>query len=172
MVFINFLGILQTLGDMGFFAFVLPWLLFIILIHEILMFARPMNITAPKSAVLAAIISFFIVNFTPFGFSLGQFLTNFFGVMSMYMTAVLVFILFLGLAGFRFNELWGMKYAYPLLFLLITILIFANASPLGIPFLDLSAENLTLLFVIVLIVGVVGLLASQKTEPAGETKTK
>lgn len=172
MVF-NFMDVLSTLGGMGFYSFVLPWLLFLIIIDIILAKGgEPIGIKSNHAAILAAIISFFIVNFVPAGMDIGVYLTNLFGTMSMYIAALLVFILFIGMGGYKLGDVPGGKPAYILVLLLVAILIFNGIG--GIPYVDLSTENITFIFVIALIVGVVWILGSEKGEgkpEAGHGKT-
>lgn len=155
MVF-SFLGMLSTLDNLGFFSFVLPWLLFLIIIDAILVSIKPFGLNEQKSAILAAIVSFFIINFVPAGMNFGVYLTELFGTASMYIAAILILILFLGMGGLKLENLPGGKSAYGIILLLIAIVIFNGIG--GIPFVDLSTENVTILFVIALIVGVVWLL--------------
>lgn len=160
MVF-NFLDVMPTLADMGFFSFVLPWLLFVIILDAILVnVGKPMGLDKQKSVIVAAIISFFVVNFVPAGMDLGVYLTKFFGTASMYITALLVVVLFLGMGGMKLEELPGGKTVYGIVLLLIAVVIFNGIG--GIPYVDLSTENVTILFVIALIVGVVWVLGSKE----------
>lgn len=166
---LDFGAVLSNLEGMGFFEFVLPWLLFLIIIHAVLVKTNMFDLKEKKSAIIAAIISFFIINFSPV--NIGAFLTEFFGYASMYIAALLVFILFIGMGGYNLEKIPGGTNAYILILFLIAVIIFNGVSPGGIPFLDLSTENITILFVLALIVGVVWILGSEeKEEPKPEKR--
>lgn len=166
MAYMSFMGLMSDLESMGFVSFVLPWLLFLIIIDAVLfkVAADTMGLDKRKSTLLAAILSFFIVNFTPAGVNMGVYLTQLFGAASMYIAGLLVFILFLGMGGFKITEIPGGKNTYMLILFLIALLVFSGVG--GIPFISaLSASDMTLLFMIALVVAVIWALSSEGTKP-------
>ncbi|MCK4555513.1 MAG: hypothetical protein KAT83_02810 [Candidatus Aenigmarchaeota archaeon] len=165
MAYMSFMGLMSDLESMGFVSFVLPWLLFLIIIDAVLynVAKDTLGIDKRKSTLLAAILSFFIVNFTPAGVNMGVYLTQLFGAASMYIAGLLVFILFLGMGGFKITEIPGGKNTYMLILFLIALLVFSGVA--GIPFISaLSASDMTLLFMIALVVAVIWALSSEKGE--------
>ena len=93
MAYMSFMGLMSDLESMGFVSFVLPWLLFLIIIDAVLynVAKDSLGLDKRKSTLLAAILAFFIVNFTPAGINMGVYLTQLFGTASMYIAGLLVF---------------------------------------------------------------------------------
>lgn len=166
MAFVNFIGLMADLESMGFFSFVLPWLLFLIILQTVLKNTNLLGLDTKKSTIVAAILSFFVVNFVPAGMDFGVYLTKIFGTASMYIAGLLVLILFFGMGGYKLDQVPGGKNTYMLVLFLIAVLVLNGVA--GLPFLGaLSASDMTLLFMLALIVGVVWVLGSENG--GGET---
>ena len=164
MAYMSFMGLMSDLESMGFISFVLPWLLFLIIIDGVLynVAKESLGLDKKKSTILAAILSFFIVNFTPAGVNIGVYLTQLFGNASMYIAGLLVLILFLGMGGFKLEQIPGGKTTYAIIAFLLAILIISGVG--GLPFLSaISASDMTLLFMLALVVGVVWALSYEKS---------
>ncbi len=100
----NLTGYLQ---NWGFYDFVFPLLLFFAIIYGLLqktaIFGDGKQ-TTPINLIISVVLSFFIVNYTPAGASMASFLTNTFGRSSMFLIALLAFMLIAGLVGFKFDD--------------------------------------------------------------------
>ena len=153
---LNFAGLLGNLQSMGFYDFVFPWLLFLVLL-DVLLIKAPFWGEYPKknqaSVILAAIISFFIINAPFAGMSVGLYLTRLFGTAAIYLAGILVIVLFLGFCGYDCGSLFGGRSHVTLIILaLLAIMIFYSV---GAPAIGLSDELWTLIFVIAILGGAV-----------------
>ena len=165
MAYMSFMGLMSDLESMGFISFVLPWLLFLIIFDGVLYAVAKdsLGLDKKKSTLLAAILAFFVVNFTPAGVNIGVYLTQLFGTASMYIAGLLVFILFLGMGGFKLNEIPGGSKTYGTILFLLALIVFSGVG--GLPFISaLSASDMSLLFMLALVVGVVWALGTEKAE--------
>lgn len=95
--------IMGNLGRVGAFDVFLPWLLFLAVIYAIISKYETFGKELSVQATISIVLSFFIVNYAlpPY------FLTNLFGIMSMFLAGGIVLILLLGLAGLKLDELFG-----------------------------------------------------------------
>jgi len=106
---------LGNMNRLGFFEFALPWILFLAIIYAVLKKAE-FSSEVTVNAVIAAIISFFIINYTPVGMTLGLFFSTLFGLAAVITAGLLVGILFLGMAGIKLNEIFAKIIRLRLLF--------------------------------------------------------
>lgn len=159
----NFDSFLGNLNNMGFYNFVLPWILFLTLFFLILQNApfMPSDEKRKKSIaiVVGAILSFFAVNFPINGIPLGSLLSNLFGWGGIYIAGILVVLLFLGMFGFNLSTLIENKVALSFVLLLLGIIVLSAA---GFPLIALDEVTWTLIFVILLIGGAMMFLGDQK----------
>ncbi len=138
-VFQNLLG---NLDRLGFFEFLLPFLLFLAIIFGVLKFTLEDKIDKSALALISIVASFFILNYSGgFGIQVAQFFTNFFGASMIILAGILVIIIFLGLAGIKMGDLLGIKtgesppghvWAFILLLIFIAILVFVGSGGGGL----------------------------------------
>jgi len=104
-VFDVFLG---NLNQMGFFQFLLPFLLILAIVYGVLRFAAPDKFEKSAAGLISIIIAFFFMNYSGgVGIAMAQFFTNIFGAAGIIVTVFLVIIILLGLLGIKFSDLWG-----------------------------------------------------------------
>lgn len=179
---------LSNLNSMGFYSFVLPWLLFLTIFFVIIEKA-PIWPTGPvmdtdgktpkkdkdgkelkgrnankKIAILiAAILAFFTVNYPLNGIPMATILSDMFGGTAVYVAGLTVVILFFGLGGLNAEEMFGTskgaKTGLAFVLLLLAILVLAAT---GFPIIALDASTWTLIFVAVLIGGAMLFLGEDK----------
>lgn len=159
----NFDSFLGNLNSMGFYNFVLPWILFLSIFFVILQNApfMPSEDKRKKQVaiIVSAILSFFAVNFPVNGIPLGTLLSNMFGWGGIYIAGVLVVLLFLGMFGFNLSTLIENKVALSFVMLLLAIMVLSAA---GFPILQLDETTWTLIFVVLLVGGAMLFLADDK----------
>jgi len=161
----DFNTFLSNLNTMGFYSFVLPWILFLMIFYAILVKAPFLN-QAPKknqiAIIIAAILGLFTVNYPLNGIPLGQLLSDMFGWSSVYIAGILVVILFLGMGGFKLETLTGEnKMPIAIILALLAILVLGQA---GFPLLRLDDVTWTLIFVMLLIGGAVMFLGETEED--------
>ncbi|MCK5698918.1 MAG: hypothetical protein KAH93_03655 [Candidatus Aenigmarchaeota archaeon] len=161
----DFNSFLANLNSMGFYDFVLPWILFLVIFFVIIERAPFLTKETTKkkqiAIIIAAILAFFTVNFPVNGIPFGIVLSNMFGWTGVYVAAILVVILFLGMGGLQLTDLTGTsKFMLGLLLVLVAILVLGAA---GFPVLRLDDMMWTLIFVLVLIGGAIAFLGSEPT---------
>lgn len=158
---VNFNSFLANLNSMGFYDFVLPWILFLIIFYGIVSKAPflPEKKKNQSAIIIATILAFFAVNFIP----LGSMLSNLFGTAGIYIAGILVVILFLGMGGWELKS-FNMWVVGSIL-VLLAILVLGGA---GFSFPYISGQMWTLLFVIILI-GAAVLFLGDDGEGDGES---
>ncbi|MFH1127069.1 MAG: hypothetical protein ABIG84_07345 [archaeon] len=131
---------LGNMNRLGFFEFLLPWLLFLAIMFALLKKSQVFGEEVSVNAVIAAIVSFFIINYTPIGMTLGTFFTTLFGIASIIIAGLLVGILFLGMAGIKPEELFGKENKTFLAILLGFLALIAFISVGGLSFFNIGGD--------------------------------
>ena len=173
---VDFSSAMEMMRGSGFDTFVLPWILFLVIIYSIVMKAPFLNgeeIKGQKkqiSVIIAAILSFFIVNFQWQGQLVGEFLTQMFGAASLYMAGALVLILFLGMGGWKMEEIPGGKSLMVVVFGLIAVMIFFNTGASA--YFNMSEEAMTWVFMLLLVGGALYYLGQGDKPAGGDTENK
>ncbi|MCK5474174.1 MAG: hypothetical protein KAI53_02105 [Candidatus Aenigmarchaeota archaeon] len=166
---VDFSLMLSNLESMGFYTFVLPWVLFLVIIYSIVTGAPFLKSLGGQkkqiSVIIAAIISFFIVNYEWQGRFVGEYLTELFGSTSLYMAGLLVLILFLGMGGWGLNGVFGGKWI-PIVLVLVAIMVFFNTGAAAE--FNIDEETATWLFMLFLVGGALWFL---QQEPGKKTET-
>ena len=173
---VDFSSMMDTMRGSGFDTFVLPWILFLVIIYSIVMkapFLKGSEIEGQKkqiSVVIAAILSFFIVNFQWQGQLVGEFLTQMFGAASLYMAGALVLILFLGMGGWKMDEIPGGKSLVIVVMVLVAVMIFFNTGASA--YFNMSEEAMTWVFMLLLVGGALYYLGQGDDGNSSATETK
>ncbi len=153
---IDLTTVVGQLNQVGFYSFALPFLLVFALVYGLLGKAKLFGDDSKKiNSIIALCIAFFVVNYTPFATTLQDFFTNLFGSMSLVISGMLVFVLFLAVLGIEanvFNSNDKIKYLVIGALLLITYGIFTGS--VGESF-SISNTTITTLFVLGFIIFVV-----------------
>jgi len=154
---IDLTTVVGQLNQVGFYSFALPFLLIFAITYGLLSKVELFNKNDSKkiNSIIAICIAFFVVNYTPFATTLQDFFTNLFGSMSLVISGMLVFVLFLAILGIETRVLSGndkIKYLTVGAIILITYGLFS--SSLGESF-SISNTTITTLFVLGFIIFVV-----------------
>ncbi len=149
---------LGNMNRLDFFDFFLVWILFFVIIYAILKrseFSEELSV----NALIALVLSFFIINYTPMGMTLGLFFSKLFGLAAVIIAGLLVGILFLGMAGIKIDEVFGKtnKTAVAILLGFLALITFISVGGLG--FFNVSSDLVITLFMILLMVFTVMFLA-------------
>ncbi len=149
----NFNLLIANMQNLGFYDFVLPWLLFLCIIYVIMLaapFLQDREVDKKRVSILiSAIISFFIIAYPVGGSSFGVFLVALFGTSGIYIAAALVLIILLGTFGININDLGPKKYiGWTILLALIIIFLYG-----GVASTTVSSGLLSIIFVILLMLG-------------------
>ncbi|MBW6452063.1 MAG: hypothetical protein K0B02_05040 [DPANN group archaeon] len=106
----SFMGNMQHLGV---FDVLLPFLLFYAIFLGLLSKADPFKKDGSTSGtgdkiyqIISLVLSFFVVAYTPFGMTMGLYLTQLFGGSSTIIIGILALILISGMLGLNFDALW------------------------------------------------------------------
>ncbi len=170
---VDFSLMLSNLESMGFYTFVLPWVLFLVIIYSIVTTAPFLKSLGGQkkqiSVIIAAILSFFIVNYEWQGRFVGDYLTEMFGSMSLYMVGLLVLILFLGMGGWGLNSIFGGK-GIPIVLVLGGIMLFFNTGAAAE--FNIDEETSTWLFMLFLVGGALWFLQQEPKETPKEEVQK
>lgn len=154
---INFTNIVGQLAGLGFYSFVLPWLLFFAVILGVLNFSKPFGPGGTRiNAIIAAAVAFFITAFTPAGTTLAAYFTTIFGVGAMTLAVLLLIVILGGVLGYKPDDITGAggTWAKPLVGLVIialAVLAFGAATGTGINIPGLDSETWTVIFILVFV---------------------
>ncbi|MCK4550510.1 MAG: hypothetical protein KAT91_01005 [Candidatus Aenigmarchaeota archaeon] len=157
---VDFSSMMDTMRGSGFDTFVLPWILFLVIIYAIVLkapFLKSLDGSGQKkqiAVIIAAILSFFIINFRMSdGRLVGEALTTLFGSMSLYIAGILVIILFLGMGNWSIKGEDGsaINSLVVVALVLVAIMIFFNTG-MAESF-NISDETATWLFMLLLVGG-------------------
>ncbi|VVB60179.1 Uncharacterised protein [uncultured archaeon] len=172
---VDLTSIVGNLQRLGFYDFVLPWLLFFAVILGVLtkvaIFGDEKDKSAKQvNAIIAAVLAFFIVNFTPVG-GISAYYSTLFGSMAQILATLVILIIFIGVLGFdktiitEKNKEW-----YSIIFIALVLfaaVVFSQASGGSIS-LGLSSDDITIGLVFLFIIAVIGF--ATKGEGKSETE--
>ena len=101
--------IMTELGNLGVFVFVLPFLLALALFYGVLMFVFKDKM--PKSAIgiISLVLAFFVMLYTSYNVMIASFFATLGGSALVVGSGILVAAIFLGLIGFKIENLTGEK---------------------------------------------------------------
>jgi hypothetical protein len=100
---------LGNLNQMGFFQFLLPFLLILAIVYGVIRFAAPEKFDKSAAGLISIIIAFFFMNYSGgAGVAVANFFTSIFGATGIILTGILVVVLLLGLMGIKFSGEGGL----------------------------------------------------------------
>ncbi len=111
----DFIALQNSLKAMGFYDFVMPWLLAFSIVFGILQTVNIFkkgggaNALAPNTsvdAVIALVVAFYLTLFTPYSGFLSSFFSKLFGGGIIVLSGVLVLLMFVGIFGLRMDDLF------------------------------------------------------------------
>lgn len=154
---LNFTGIVGKLAGLGFYSFVLPWLLVFAVVLGVLNVSGVFGASAKRiNAIIAAVIAFFVTAFTPVGVSLAGYFTTIFGVGAMTIAVLLLIVILGGALGYKVKDFESMSYVKPLIglaILVLAVLAFgaATGTDLSVNLPGLDSDSWTVIFIIVFV---------------------
>ena len=95
--------LVSNLNQMGFFGFLLPWLLMFAVTYGLLLKSKALGEDQKIVGVVSLVAAFFVVGYG--GPLLGTFFQNLFGVAAMIIGGILVTVLFVSMAGGDISKL-------------------------------------------------------------------
>ena len=150
--------LVQNLNALGFYGFVLPWLLIFAVVYGLLIGVKAFGDNKKVSGVVALVFAFFITAYT----GIGSFFVNLFGFASIFLAIALVVILFIAFAGF---ELKANIETFIIVAIIALIIFFVLGGGI-ISGIALTDESIAVLFIIIFMALVVLFLTK------GEEKVK
>lgn len=150
---------LGNMNRLKIYDFFLTWLLFFAILFAVLKKAEVFGTENSVNGVISMVMSFFIINYTPVGTTLGAFFSTLFGLAAVIVAGLLVGILFLGMAGIKPNEILGKDGKTPLAVLLGFLALIAFISVGGLNFFNLSSDLMMTLAMIMIMLFAVMFIA-------------
>jgi len=156
MAVFDFIALQNTLKAMGFYDFVLPWLLAFSIVFGILQTVNVFKKTGdvPNTsidAVISLVVAFYLTLFTPYSGFLSSFFSKLFGSSIIVLSGVLVLLMFVGIFGLRSSEFTrgNFKYVVIVIALILAAGFFINANAGVFSFGDTSLNTSELLTMLV-----------------------
>jgi len=146
-----------NLNQMGFFGFLLPWLLMFAVTYGLLLKSKALGEDHKIIGVVSLVTAFFVVGFG--GIALGTFFQNIFGIASMLIAGILVIVLFVSMAGGNITKFMESKSIIALIFV-IGIIVFAVA--LGSIGVSVGSDVVATIFIVIIMGIAVFFIASGK----------
>ena len=136
--------LVNNLNQLGFFGFVLPWILTFTIFYGLLLKSKALGEDQKIIGVVSLVAGFFVIGFS--GVALGTFLSTLFGTATMIIAGILVTLMFIALSGYDVSKLAESKY---ILIGALSIGIIVFISLLGV---NITNSTLTILFVVILMI--------------------
>ena len=117
--------LVMNLNSMGFFGFLLPWILMFALVYALLLkskFVEDQKIIG----VISLVVAFFVVGYG--GPLLGDFFVNIFGIAAVVLAGILIILLFVAMSGADISKLANKEIAAALIAVGIIVFIIALGS--------------------------------------------
>ncbi len=176
-------NIVGNLERLGFYDFVLPWLLFFAVILGVLNSSSVLGSDKKVNSIVAAVVAFFIVNFTPVG-GISAYYSTIFGVGGMIAGVLVVLVILGGVLGFKPSDFLALSQegagkkpekspaAYAVVGILLVVFAYvAYAWAVGstISGLTLGGDTWTLIFILAFVLLVIWFATSgkQPEKPTG-----
>ncbi len=168
----NFLDVVSTLNQVGFYDVVVPWLLFFGIVFGLLQNKQIITSERGINAIISAAIAFFIVAFTPAGTTIANFFSTLFGGAAMILSALLVLMLFAAITGLEsiFKEGGNgqppIKYIVVFVLVIFAYLVYSNAF--GGATSMISNDTLVTILTLAFILGVIWIAMQGGGSSGGE----
>lgn len=104
--------LVSNLNQMGFFGFLLPWLLMFAITYAVLLKSKALGDDKKVIGITALVSAFFVIGFG--GPALGNFFIKLFGWGSILLGGILIILLFVSMAGGDFSKMMESKAAVAL----------------------------------------------------------
>lgn len=184
---IDFVALQNLLKSLGFYDFVLPWLLAFSIVFGILdkagIFGGEKGKNKGVEAIISLVFAFYVTLFTPYPGFLSRFFSNLFGGSILVLSGILVSLLIIGIFGFAPKDMFGQndtlgKKLLMILAVIIAVILLLNAAgwATGLPSFGGVGINptewLTMIIFFGLIALVIWAVVKDKGESGGENREK
>lgn len=182
-----FESLLGNLNHLGFFQFLLPFLLTMAICYGLLRYSLHKILDKSAAALMSIVISFFVMNYSgQTGIAIALFFTQIFGSGIIILTGIVVIAMFLAMVGINITDVFAWEqgeggkkthiWMTLLIFAFIGFLVFLGAG--GAAFLNLPQAALGLpgqdvwaiIFVLLVIAVAMWFLMSREEAPGGGEK--
>ncbi len=180
-----FESLLGNLNQLGFFQFLLPFLLTMAIVYGLLRFSLHKILDKSASGLVAIVVSFFVMNYSgQVGIQIAMFFTQIFGGGVIVLTGLLVIIMILAMVGINVTDIfkWPGKdeskthiWVALLLLVFIGFLLFLGAG--GAAFLNIPTDVLlgqdtwAIIFVLIIIALAMWFLMGAEVAPEEGAKS-
>lgn len=171
-----FQTIIQNMQTMGFFQYLFPFLLALAVLYGVMTVTLKDRMPKNAIALIALILSFFVMLFVSANPGIVGFLMNISGYWLVIGSGILFLLVLLGMFGISPDKLWDTQWSKWILILVIVaiaIVIFFGAGGealVGVPSGVFSSELWTIVFFVV-ILALVMFVMGKEGGGSGETKT-
>ncbi|MBS3054717.1 MAG: hypothetical protein J4431_04225 [Candidatus Aenigmarchaeota archaeon] len=97
----------RNLDQLGFFGFLLPWILTFAVLYALLLKTKALGDDQKIIGVVSMVAAFFVIGFG--GVALGMFFKSLFGTMVMVLAGILITMMFVGMSGYDISKLADSK---------------------------------------------------------------
>ena len=140
-----FTVLVANLQMLGFFGFVLPFVLFFAIVYALLIRSKWIE-NNRIIGVISLVFAFFIVGYG--GAPFGTFLTQLFGAGAALLAGILVLVLMLAMTGAKFDDVLGKSTGVSAIVVIIGIIVFASLlGILGVRVNDQTVATLVMIIV-------------------------
>jgi len=148
-----------NLAQLGFFQFLLPFLLVLAIVYGVLRYAAKDILDKSSASLISIVIAFFFMNYSGgVGLAISDFFTTIFGLGSIVLTGILMVLILLGLIGIKFSDLTGGekgKWVFAAFIIFLGFLIFVaagGASFMNIPLWgEAGRDIITIIFFLIVL---------------------
>jgi len=146
-----FSRMLTNLTNLGFYDFMLPWLLFVAIFFGVLQNKKTISEDAAVNGVIAIVSAFFVAYIAH-----GIFFTKLFGTFGIIAAGLLLLVVALGMVGIKSEEVVGNKTVLAMGVGALVILVFVVAG--GLEILNISVDPDTTMTVFLLLIMGAGIM--------------
>ncbi|VVB60178.1 Uncharacterised protein [uncultured archaeon] len=149
---------LTTLSNLGFYDFMLPWLLFLAVFYGLLQSKKTISEDAAVNGVIA-IVAAFLTAFIARGFLY----TRIFGTMGVVAAGLVILLVFLAMFGLKPEELFGEhKAALGIALALLVLFIFLSAGGLSAFGAGIDSDTVITIVILLVMVGAIAFIGGGK----------
>ncbi len=149
---------LNALNDLGFYDFLLPWLLFLAVFYGLLQGKKVISEESSVNGVIA-IVAAFLAAFVARGFLY----TSMFGTMGIVAAGLIIILIFLAMFGLKPDELFGEhKTALAIALAGIVLFIFLSAGGFGAFGAAIDSDTIMTIVILLVMVAAVAFIGGGK----------
>jgi len=149
--------LVQNLQHMGFFGFLLPWLLMFAVTYGILLKSKALGEDQKIIGVISLVVAFFVIGYG--GVAIGTFMQNMFGIAAMVLAGILVTVLFVSMAGGDISKFVEGKEVMALIIAIGIVVFVVAIGSIGV---NLGTDALAAVFIMVVMGIAVFFIAGNK----------